>query len=291
MFCGGYFLCPTMLSTAHSLLCRAYFEGKMNGKSLNYLYPIEREIYALMEPSQLASITVPLHLTDLIEKLYTLLDDQCCIVDVFPQYKNVFKIAYSYIQPLEIRGDIPYTIYVDMHNDTHEYIIKRLQYYTGAPNIELRCDGKVVYIQPGGLFNYTIPYSSLSRLSYVIVPENDSNCEVEPTTPSLLGEPLAIENALRGTEPPAFADALRDKPPRASGESPSASQAYVPLPPPRLNLSGDYRAYLPSDFEIIQSPYMPNARFSSRVCIPRKTVEKEIEFAPDEHTIDYEELD
>ena len=287
MFCGGYFLCPTMLSTAHSLLCRAYFEGKMNGKSLNYLYPIEREIYALMEPSQLASTTVPLHLTDLIEKLYTLLDDQCCIFDVFPQYKNVFKIAYSYIQPLEICGDIPYTIYVDMHNDTHEYIIKRLQYYTGAPNIELRCDGKVVYIQPGGLFNYTIPYSSLSRLSYAIVLENDLNCEVEPTTPSLLGE-SAFADALLGKS--AFADALRAKPPRASGESPAASQAYVPLPPPRLNLSGDYRAYLPSDFEIIQSP-MPNARFSSRVRIPRKTVEKEIEFAPDEHTIDYEELD
>jgi len=292
MFCGGYFLCHTMLSTAQSLLSRAYFEGKMNAKSLNYLYPIEREIYALMEPSQLASTQVPPHLSDLIDKLYSLLDAQCDIYDVFPQYKNVFMLPYSYIQPLEIRGDIPYTIYVDMHNDTHEYIIKRLQYYTGVPNIILLCDGKVTQIEPGQLFSYAIPYAyPLSRLSYAIGTEIHSTFirkvarpllddTPEPCTPRL-AFPL---NPLSGTEPP-----------RPTGDS--GSDAY-PIPPPRLNLSGSYRDYLPRNFNVVDSPILPSitgliARYpSTLVRLPRKsTVEPEIEFAHDENMIEYEELD
>jgi hypothetical protein len=288
-----------MLSTAQSLLSRAYFEGKMNAKSLNYLYPIEREIYALIEPSQLASTQVPLHLSDLIDKLYSLLDAQCDIYDVFPQYKNVFMLPYSYIQPMEIRGDIPYTIYVDMHNDTHEYIIKRLQYYTGVPNITLLCDGKVIQIEPGQLFSYAIPYASpQSRLSYAIGMEIHSTFirklarpllddTPEPSTPRL-AFPL---NTLSGTEPPRESQ----EPPRQSGDS--GSEAY-PIPPPRLNLSGSYRDYLPRNFNIVDSPILPSitgliARYpSTLVRLPRKSaVEPEIEFAHDEHMIEYEELD
>jgi len=320
MFCGGYFLCPTMFSTAQSLLSRAYFEGKMNAKSLNYLYPIEREIYALIEPSQLASTQVPPHLSDLIDKLYSLLDAQCDIYDVFPQYKNIFTLPYSYIQPLEIRGDIPYTIYVDMHNDTHEYIIKRLQYYTGVPNIILLCDGKVTQIEPGQLFSYAIPYAyPLSRLSYAIGTEIHSTFIRKVATPLLDDTPepstprLAFPlNPLSGTEPPRESQEPpreSQEPPRESQEPSRASQdpprptgdsgndAY-PIPPPRLNLSGSYRDYLPRNFNIVDSPILPSitgliARYpSTLVRLPRKsTVEPEIEFAHDEHMIEYEELD
>ena len=323
-----------MLSTAHSLLSRAYFEGKMNAKSLNYLYPIEREIYALIEPSQLASTQVPPHLSDLIDKLYSLLDSQCDIYDVFPQYKNVFMLPYSYIQPLEIRGDIPYTIYVDMHNDTHEYIIKRLQYYTGVPNITLLCDGKVTQIERGQLFSYAIPYAyPLSRLSYAIGMEIHSTFirkvarpllddTPEPCTPRL-AFPL---NPLSGTEPPRESQEPpresqeppresqeppreSQEPPRESQEPPrpiqeppsptvdSASEAY-PIPPPRLNLSGSYRDYLPRNFNIVDSPILPSitgliARYPSTVVRLQKkrAIEPEIEFAHDEHMIEYEELD
>jgi hypothetical protein len=299
MFCGGYFLCPTMLSTAHSLLSRAYFEGKMNAKSLNYLYPIEREIYALIEPSQLASTQVPPHLSDLIDKLYSLLDSQCDIYDVFPQYKNVFTLPYSYIQPLEIRGDIPYTIYVDMHNDTHEYIIKRLHYYTGVPNIILLCDGKVTQIEPGQLFSYAIPYASpQSRLSYAIGMEIHSTFIREVARPLLDDTPepctprLAFPlNPLSGTEPPRESQ----EPPSPTVDS--ASEAY-PIPPPRLNLSGSYRDYLPRNFNIVDSPILPSitgliARYPSTVVRLQKkrAIEPEIEFAHDEHMINYEELD
>ena len=160
-----------MISTAHSLLSRMYFECKLAQKPYSYTYPIEREIYRLIEPAQRDSEHVPEYLLSLTNTLMRYFSGEATAHDVFNLLpKFPYSVTYSRIQPLIIYGPTDYTIYFDFQNDSLTYIIKRIAYYADVPeeSVEVLSSGEVITnVEVGAMFGYAFVESPLS---YCILP-------------------------------------------------------------------------------------------------------------------------
>lgn len=160
-----------MISTAHSLLSRMYFEAKVAHKPSSYTYPMEREIYRLIEPAQRDSQHVPEYLLSLTNTLMRYFNGEATAHHVFnllPKFPH--SVTYSRIQPLIIYGPTDYTIYFDFQNDGLGYIIERIAYYADVPeeSVEVLSSGEVITNREvGAMFGYSFVESPLS---YCILP-------------------------------------------------------------------------------------------------------------------------
>lgn len=177
---GVFFVPSTMLTQAHSLMSRLYLEAKAQPRSFHYTYPMERELYRYIEPSQSESTKEPLHLPVLVDLMREYFENGSSMWDIFrmiDQDVAHLEVNQSCMRTLKIYGPVNYTIYVDLLHDTHTYILKRLEYYTGVPaeSIQLLSSGTVVEISAGNLFQYAIPSSTLSYiiLPYIPMPDPD----------------------------------------------------------------------------------------------------------------------
>ena len=168
-----------------SLLTQLYLQVKT--WSSDQLYPFEREMYRLSEPSQRLSKRQPAYLPVLLDLLkehfagnqrfYEIL--QLIVVPGQPLAPMSFSM-----KSLIIYGPVNYMIYVDVEHDTHHYILQRLQYYTGIPieSIQLLSEGSVIEtIEEGNLSFYSLP----SCLSYIVLPFVAENAEPEFQPPRL----------------------------------------------------------------------------------------------------------
>ena len=163
--------CISMIATAHTLLSRMYFEAKLAQRSYSYTYPIEREIYRLIEPAQRESERVAEYLPSLVNILMRYFNREVTSHDVFnllPRFQ--YSVTYSKIQPLVIYGQNDHTIYFDFQNDGLTYIIERIAYYEDVPveSVEILSSGEVIKnVEPGAMFGYSFV---ASPLSYCILP-------------------------------------------------------------------------------------------------------------------------
>jgi hypothetical protein len=153
-----------------SLLSQLYLQVKT--WSSDQLYPFEREMYRLSEPSQRLSKRQPAYLPVLLDLLKEQLSGNQRFYEILhlivPLNQPLAPMSYT-MKSVIIYGPINYVIYVDVEHDTHEYILQRLQYYTGIPveSIQLLSEGSVIErIDEGTLSSYCLP----SCLSYIILP-------------------------------------------------------------------------------------------------------------------------
>lgn len=177
---------------AHSLLSRFYFENKLIQSP--YVYAIERELHRFCEPSQGSITKEPEHLPELIKTLTKYFNEQCNASEVYSAiYKPIESSMHPVIRLVTVDGPTQYVLYIDMMHDTFDYILSRLEYYTGIPKKYITLTSNGVYVTDGSLFQYVcVPYLKYSlvvppsRIDLSPLPEGITVDPEEPRTPSLL---------------------------------------------------------------------------------------------------------